>query len=214
LIGYVFPEDTWHTASCNCLSSSNRKYISSRVRGEFESKTEEISQTISEELLTLTHRIRRKNPMDYPTFNDIERIISLCRNKRIEPMIKGIFQSYTDSPFTFGDLVENLTDRRRDYYALSLIRLIEVRNMFTDRTIITHVRRSRYRELFTELNRVISNTSDIAILIDAHDLTSRGNVRPLDFVTGDKYDILDNIDVIMDNLELRDIIPLASFRDT
>lgn len=68
-----------------------------------------------------------------------------------------------------------------------------------------------YTEKERMLSEYIDNTSDVQILLDAHDLALELKIV-LDFVTGDWRDIKGNDDYICSQINLRRIVFLAEFK--
>jgi len=57
----------------------------------------------------------------------------------------------------------------------------------------------------------IKNPFDVEILLDAHDLSLNRDLDKLEFVTGDKKDILKNEKIILSTLKISGIKYLAAF---
>ena len=210
-VGYVFKHDCWGRASCICLSGSDKKYTSARVTGEFTNKVGTIRRESSGNLLEVMDKLRRKNQSDFVSLMDLGWLVAVCNGMRIWRFINWFAGKLKNENITFGELVRRLHTAHSDYMAETLIQEQLITKRFNPNDILCWMRRLPYNSLYSQVSAVVDNSNDVKILLDAHDLASNRNIRPLEFVTGDKEHIKSNEATIVKCLKITKVRYLLEF---
>lgn len=211
LVAFVFKHDCWHQASCNCLSSSTQKYVSLTVKGEARNRIGRIREDLQGELLPVLYQIRRKRSLDVPSLSDLGWIVSLGNGKRIKPLLNQVAQEAQKDSSSFNQIEGKLRNALHVYLLDTHQGEKQIMKRINPQDIIPWARRRQYPAENRILKTNIKNLSDVEILLDAHDLSLNENLDKLEFVTGDKKDILKNEKIILSTLKISGIKYLAAF---
>ncbi|AKJ39293.1 hypothetical protein [Methanosarcina barkeri] len=203
LLGYTFKIDDWNSQSLHVIDSEFEKYSSYNVKREFEKKYRDKVQIANSELDEIFIKIRRKSNID------TKKVISILNKHYLQPSITYLWEA-------------DLSTRDRDAL-LSKLREIKrgcdfelIKNKSTIQRCITFVDRGekRYDEIYQKLienGLMWANFSDGYIVIDAHHVGLTITEGNLYLVTGDKQDIVNRKESIVEFTSIHDIIYLGDF---
>jgi len=113
---------------------------------------------------------------------------------------------------TFDQLKDELSSALHDYLAETHQCEKRIMQRINRSDIFPWTRRKHYPSEREALKKEIWNLYDIEILLDAHDLSLNKNLTSLEFITGDRKDIVRNESIILATLELASIKYLSSFQ--
>ncbi len=209
-VGFVFKHDNWNTASCVCLSGPDPKCTSSRVSAEFTNKVGAIRKEFSSDLLAVLDKLRRKNQCDFVSMTDLGWLVLICNRMRIWRFVNWLAGELKNENITFGELVSRLHTALSNYMAETFIQEGLMMKRINPQDILCWMRRQPYHSLQTQISSVVDNSSDVSILLDAHDLASSRSLS-IEFVTGDKEHIKNNEATIIKCLRIARVRHLSEF---
>ena len=211
-MGYVFPNDRWERAAYNCILTQRKKYTSSKVEGELRKKTKYARDKITIEIRKLVFSLSEKKQDSVVQDPDVQRILDRTGDTKILPTLKLVFSDPARKGITYGQLRDLLNNIQWDYLGMVHVRTKQAEEMITNLDIESWSRFASYPEIEAGLSAIVKNSSDVQLLLDAHDLASTQNVV-LDFVTGDWNDIKGNEIGILALVKLKKITYLAEFEN-
>lgn len=211
-MGYVYRHDSWHQNACNCINATNKKFTSTRVKGEFEYRSSEIRDEVRDQLLGVIHRLQKNNPADSMSLSDLQRMVINAKGIRIYSFVQYVAEDKVDTIITFIEMIEELRGALRDYLSEAYRREDEIVRMITSSKITLHLRRLPYYKIVSQVQDIVKDESDARILVDAHDLAIKRGISILGFVTGDKRDIKNNEEDIIKLLNIHEIKYLKDFK--
>jgi hypothetical protein len=211
-MGYVFPNDRWERAAYNCILAKRKKFTSNKVEGELRKKTDYATRRIAGEMRRFAFDLSGKKPDTVVQDNDIQRILGSITDLKIGPALRELFGDPARKGITYGQLRELLNNIQWDYLGMVHVRTKQAEEMLAKLDIESWSRFAPYPEIEAGLSAIVKNSSDVQLLLDAHDLASTQNVV-LDFVTGDWTDIKGNEIGILALVKLKKITYLAEFEN-
>lgn len=199
LLGYAFETDHWNGKSLNVISHTSKKYSSTNVEIEFDTKSQTKIRTIKGMFYRFKREVRLSKSKEeiesYIKYEDFEikdiilEIMLNCGSSDVKDIIK-----YVDS------------------YQISFEKKCKLNSENLKKLLQFHNRTAPYRDVYDLCvldGFVKDDPADVEIIIDAHDLGQK--ISPLFFVTGDYRDIVSRKQFIENNTSIEEVIYLKHF---
>jgi hypothetical protein len=182
------------------------------VKAEARGRIAGIRDELEKELLFVIMRIRRRRFIGVITDSDLGWIVSVSKNKHVQRLLNEIATDIQQNAICTPDqLPDFLRDALNNYLADSHKGEKQVLSRINARDICLWIRRRVYPQEKAVLASQVKNRNDVEILLDAHDLSVTKNLPSLEFVTGDKNDIVLNSSHILSIVRLSAIRYLSTF---
>lgn len=193
------------------MRSPTPKHTSTFVKGEFERKHPIIINEISSEIREVMYRLRKKRSDDVMDVRDIQGMSHMKKGNRTDIFFRNMAKEYSSSNITFGQMVTELDNRLSSYLDDSYTGKTEVLTRLSNGKISCWNRTTSYPLETQQLKVRITNTNDVTILIDAHDIAICNSMSDLHFVTADDRDIKSHESIITSTLSINSVMSLSTF---